>query len=119
MCIRDRHRQRCVDQQHQRRADLDDRWRRQLDQLSLIHISEPTRFLSISYAVFCLKKNNVMTTSHGVSPNVSAGEVWTSLIVFTLLYGVLAVIEMKLLLRFIAAGAPDFEEPVDPSEQDE
>ena len=26
-------------------------------QLSLIHISEPTRLLSISYAVFCLKKN--------------------------------------------------------------
>src|SRR5665254_16114 len=27
-----------------------------LPQLSLIHISEPTRLLSISYAVFCLKK---------------------------------------------------------------
>eukprot|EP00658_Telonema_sp_P-2_P040531 TRINITY_DN28982_c0_g1_i3.p1 TRINITY_DN28982_c0_g1~~TRINITY_DN28982_c0_g1_i3.p1 ORF type:complete len:110 (+),score=15.78 TRINITY_DN28982_c0_g1_i3:110-439(+) len=27
-----------------------------LDALSLIHISEPTRLLSISYAVFCLKK---------------------------------------------------------------
>eukprot|EP00658_Telonema_sp_P-2_P051274 TRINITY_DN3932_c0_g2_i11.p2 TRINITY_DN3932_c0_g2~~TRINITY_DN3932_c0_g2_i11.p2 ORF type:complete len:110 (+),score=27.19 TRINITY_DN3932_c0_g2_i11:451-780(+) len=27
-----------------------------LDKLSLIHISEPTRLLSISYAVFCLKK---------------------------------------------------------------
>eukprot|EP00658_Telonema_sp_P-2_P010009 TRINITY_DN13747_c0_g1_i1.p1 TRINITY_DN13747_c0_g1~~TRINITY_DN13747_c0_g1_i1.p1 ORF type:complete len:117 (+),score=36.38 TRINITY_DN13747_c0_g1_i1:431-781(+) len=26
------------------------------DNLSLIHISEPTRLLSISYAVFCLKK---------------------------------------------------------------
>ena len=26
--------------------------------LSLIHISEPTRLLSISYAVFCLKKKN-------------------------------------------------------------
>ena len=31
----------------QREADL---------ALSLIHISEPTRLLSISYAVFCLKK---------------------------------------------------------------
>ena len=28
----------------------------QLLLLSLIHISEPTRLLSISYAVFCLKK---------------------------------------------------------------
>src|SRR5678815_1640568 len=27
-----------------------------LQDLSLIHISEPTRLLSISYAVFCLKK---------------------------------------------------------------
>src|SRR5678815_3690072 len=27
-------------------------------QLSLIHISEPTRLLSISYAVFCLKKKS-------------------------------------------------------------
>src|SRR5678815_2945447 len=30
--------------------------------LSLIHISEPTRLLSISYAVFCLKKKNNLTT---------------------------------------------------------
>eukprot|EP00658_Telonema_sp_P-2_P039638 TRINITY_DN28325_c0_g1_i1.p1 TRINITY_DN28325_c0_g1~~TRINITY_DN28325_c0_g1_i1.p1 ORF type:complete len:101 (-),score=38.40 TRINITY_DN28325_c0_g1_i1:44-346(-) len=33
--------------------------------LSLIHISEPTRLLSISYAVFCLKKKkkkSVITT---------------------------------------------------------
>eukprot|EP00658_Telonema_sp_P-2_P059706 TRINITY_DN48846_c0_g1_i3.p2 TRINITY_DN48846_c0_g1~~TRINITY_DN48846_c0_g1_i3.p2 ORF type:complete len:100 (+),score=29.78 TRINITY_DN48846_c0_g1_i3:172-471(+) len=27
-----------------------------VQELSLIHISEPTRLLSISYAVFCLKK---------------------------------------------------------------
>ena len=31
--------------------------------LSLIHISEPTRLLSISYAVFCLKKKNTPTIS--------------------------------------------------------
>ena len=29
--------------------------------LSLIHISEPTRLLSISYAVFCLKKKQQQT----------------------------------------------------------
>ena len=29
--------------------------------LSLIHISEPTRLLSISYAVFCLKKKTIHT----------------------------------------------------------
>src|SRR5674536_374322 len=31
--------------------------------LSLIHISEPTRLLSISYAVFCLKKKNKKNTN--------------------------------------------------------
>eukprot|EP00658_Telonema_sp_P-2_P064802 TRINITY_DN54101_c0_g1_i1.p1 TRINITY_DN54101_c0_g1~~TRINITY_DN54101_c0_g1_i1.p1 ORF type:complete len:108 (-),score=17.87 TRINITY_DN54101_c0_g1_i1:57-380(-) len=30
--------------------------------LSLIHISEPTRLLSISYAVFCLKKKTLNLT---------------------------------------------------------
>eukprot|EP00658_Telonema_sp_P-2_P043203 TRINITY_DN31148_c0_g1_i2.p1 TRINITY_DN31148_c0_g1~~TRINITY_DN31148_c0_g1_i2.p1 ORF type:complete len:116 (+),score=33.67 TRINITY_DN31148_c0_g1_i2:167-514(+) len=29
--------------------------------LSLIHISEPTRLLSISYAVFCLKKKKILS----------------------------------------------------------
>jgi cytochrome d ubiquinol oxidase subunit I len=61
----------------------------------------------------------LMTTARGISPSVSAGEVWTSLITFTLLYGVLAVVEVKLLLRFIAVGAPDFEAPVDPADRDE
>ena len=32
--------------------------------LSLIHISEPTRLLSISYAVFCLKKKNKTPHKH-------------------------------------------------------
>eukprot|EP00658_Telonema_sp_P-2_P069874 TRINITY_DN59313_c0_g1_i2.p1 TRINITY_DN59313_c0_g1~~TRINITY_DN59313_c0_g1_i2.p1 ORF type:complete len:115 (+),score=16.51 TRINITY_DN59313_c0_g1_i2:219-563(+) len=33
------------------------------DTLSLIHISEPTRLLSISYAVFCLKKKTTFISS--------------------------------------------------------
>mgnify|MGYP007068836571 CR=1 FL=1 len=38
---------------------------RTLVTLSLIHISEPTRLLSISYAVFCLKKKNTQQlTTH-------------------------------------------------------
>src|SRR5678816_4800024 len=32
--------------------------------LSLIHISEPTRLLSISYAVFCLKKKKKKKKTH-------------------------------------------------------
>src|SRR5678815_944615 len=39
--------------EHERRPNVE---RRLVMQLSLIHISEPTRLLSISYAVFCLKK---------------------------------------------------------------
>jgi cytochrome bd ubiquinol oxidase subunit I len=61
----------------------------------------------------------VMTTARGVSPSVSAGEVWASLITLTLMYAVLAVVEIKLLLKYIAIGAPDFEEPVDPADRDE
>ena len=39
-------------------ADIKRQTDRQTDKyLSLIHISEPTRLLQISYAVFCLKKN--------------------------------------------------------------
>ena len=34
------------------------RWSESVYNLSLIHISEPTRLLSISYAVFCLKKKS-------------------------------------------------------------
>jgi cytochrome d ubiquinol oxidase subunit I len=44
-----------------------------------------------------------LKTADGVSPN-SAGEVLTSLIVFTLLYGVLAVIEVGLMLKYIKGG---------------
>eukprot|EP00658_Telonema_sp_P-2_P040818 TRINITY_DN29193_c0_g1_i1.p1 TRINITY_DN29193_c0_g1~~TRINITY_DN29193_c0_g1_i1.p1 ORF type:complete len:224 (+),score=48.40 TRINITY_DN29193_c0_g1_i1:107-778(+) len=35
--------------------------------LSLIHISEPTRLLSISYAVFCLKKKNIKNNEDTIS----------------------------------------------------
>src|SRR5678816_3639726 len=34
--------------------------------LSLIHLSEPTRLLSISYAVFCLKKKKIKS-AHTIS----------------------------------------------------
>ncbi len=49
----------------------------------------------------------LMPTAAGVSPSVSAGEVLATLIGFTLLYGVLAVVEVKLLLRTIQGGLPD------------
>jgi cytochrome bd ubiquinol oxidase subunit I len=51
-----------------------------------------------------------MKTSAGVSDN-SAGVVLTSLIVFTLIYGVLAVIEGGLMLKYTKAGLDGAPEP--------
>jgi len=57
----------------------------------------------------------LLKTADGGSPAVGAGEVWTSLILFTLLYGGLAVIEVGLLLKLIKPGPPSdvVEEPFD------
>jgi cytochrome d ubiquinol oxidase subunit I len=47
-----------------------------------------------------------LKTQAGVSPSVSGGEVLTSLIVLTLLYGVLAVIDVGLMAHFAKTGPP-------------
>jgi cytochrome d ubiquinol oxidase subunit I len=52
----------------------------------------------------------LMQTRDGVSPTVGAGSVLASLITFTLLYGVLAVVEVYLLIRF-ARTVPDEPQP--------
>eukprot|EP00658_Telonema_sp_P-2_P044591 TRINITY_DN32491_c0_g1_i1.p2 TRINITY_DN32491_c0_g1~~TRINITY_DN32491_c0_g1_i1.p2 ORF type:complete len:106 (+),score=42.16 TRINITY_DN32491_c0_g1_i1:183-500(+) len=46
--------------ENEQRERLWNSWDHEVAQsyLSLIHISDPTRLLSISYAVFCLKKKN-------------------------------------------------------------
>ena len=49
----------------------------------------------------------LMPTSMGVSPTVSALQVWISVVVFTLLYGALAVVEVGLLMRAVKIGPPD------------
>lgn len=61
----------------------------------------------------------VMATSTGVSPAVSAGEVITSMVVYTLLYGVLAVVEVKLFLTYLRAGAGPFADPPPVARQDD
>jgi cytochrome d ubiquinol oxidase subunit I len=61
----------------------------------------------------------LMTTATGVSPSVSAGEVITSMVVYTLLYGALAVVEVKLFLTYVRRGLEPFEKPQEPSERDE
>src|SRR5665254_16238 len=43
--------------------------------LSLIHISEPTRLLSISYAVFCLK-NKTVTLATAIKLYIDAKEIF-------------------------------------------
>ncbi|QIM18565.1 cytochrome ubiquinol oxidase subunit I [Leucobacter coleopterorum] len=51
----------------------------------------------------------VMTTEQGVSPGVPGWAVLTSLIVFTLVYGGLAVVEFKLIFKAAKAGLPEIE----------
>ncbi|WP_181311229.1 cytochrome ubiquinol oxidase subunit I [Nocardioides campestrisoli] len=58
------------------------------------------------WAVFGL-----MTTQSAVSPGVSVFEAATSLIVLTLLYAALAVVELGLLIKYIKIGAEPFSEP--------
>jgi cytochrome d ubiquinol oxidase subunit I len=48
----------------------------------------------------------VLRTADGVSPSIGAGLVLTSLIVLTLLYGALAVIDGVLMVRYAKAGPP-------------
>jgi cytochrome d ubiquinol oxidase subunit I len=58
---------------------------------------------------------SLMTTENGVSPGVSTFEAATSLIVLTVLYAVLAIIELGLLAKYIRKGADPFEAPPSPT----
>jgi cytochrome d ubiquinol oxidase subunit I len=49
----------------------------------------------------------LMKTENGVSPTSTSALVWTSLIVFTVLYGVLAVVEVGLVRRAVIIGPPE------------
>jgi cytochrome d ubiquinol oxidase subunit I len=53
----------------------------------------------------------MLRTEDSVSPTVSAPTVLTSLLVFTLLYGALAVVEVSLIVRYAKAGPPVIEPP--------
>lgn len=52
----------------------------------------------------------LFSTAESGSPSVSTGEAATGLVVLTVLYGILAVIEVGLFVRYARAGAP----PVEP-----
>jgi cytochrome d ubiquinol oxidase subunit I len=60
-------------------------------------------------------------TADGVSPSITASDVWISLIGFTLVYGILAIIEVKLILKYIRAGAPEtvVEDPYEDSQSND
>ncbi|WP_405060507.1 cytochrome ubiquinol oxidase subunit I [Kribbella sp. NBC_01505] len=53
----------------------------------------------------------LLPTASGVSPGTTAAEVITSLVGFTVLYGVLAVVEVKLMLRTIRGGLAGTDSP--------
>ena len=61
--------------------------------------------------------NGMMTTASGVSSTVGASSVLISMVIFTLLYGALAVVEVKLLLRYIKPGAVPVAAPIEPADR--
>jgi cytochrome d ubiquinol oxidase subunit I len=60
----------------------------------------------------------LLPTRDGVSPNLSPVQVLISLIILTGVYGVLAVIELRLFTRTISAGLPDLEPEPEPDSAD-
>jgi cytochrome d ubiquinol oxidase subunit I len=50
--------------------------------------------------------NGVLPTAFAVSPTVPVGVLVLSLILYTVIYGVLAVVEVRLLLKYIKIGLP-------------
>jgi cytochrome d ubiquinol oxidase subunit I len=61
----------------------------------------------------------VLATRSSVSPTVGAGTLWTSLSTLTLLYAVLAVIEIGLMVRTAKRGPDDPPDPNRPATEDE
>jgi cytochrome d ubiquinol oxidase subunit I len=61
----------------------------------------------------------LLPTAQGVSPNVGVAAVITSLVVFTLLYGVLAVIDAVLMTRYAKVGPPPVAAEVTAAEPDD
>ena len=49
----------------------------------------------------------LMPTAAGVSPIVGAGSVWTTMIGFTLIYLILAIVEVGLIVRTVRQGPPE------------
>ncbi|MDR5700745.1 cytochrome ubiquinol oxidase subunit I [Agromyces aerolatus] len=54
---------------------------------------------------------SLLPTESAVSPNITGLDVLISLVAFTLVYGALAVVELKLVVRAIKKGPPEVGEP--------
>ncbi|MDN4478365.1 cytochrome ubiquinol oxidase subunit I [Demequina sp. SYSU T00039] len=60
-----------------------------------------------------------LLTQYGYSSSVSAGEVITSLVIFTVVYAILGVFWFRLIQRYAVEGAPQVEEPTVQSDDDD
>jgi cytochrome d ubiquinol oxidase subunit I len=92
-----------------RLTDVDDRWIRRFHLLGVVAVALPflanitgwimTEMGRQPWIVF-----GVMTTDQALSPNMTTFTIALSLILFTLIYGVLAVVEGWLVVRHIRSG---------------
>jgi len=60
----------------------------------------------------------LLPTAAGVSPGTTVAEVGTSLAAFTLLYGALAIVEVRLLMTYVRKGLPDADPPEATDDED-
>jgi cytochrome bd ubiquinol oxidase subunit I len=56
----------------------------------------------------------IMLTKNGLSPTVSTTELWISVIVFVLLYGILGTLDLVLMLRYARKELPPSPAPAEP-----
>ena len=61
----------------------------------------------------------VLPTASAVSPGVSAGEVLATMILYTVIYGALAVVEVGLMIHYTKAGLPAEVAPVEIKGEDD
>ncbi|MDO5533401.1 MAG: cytochrome ubiquinol oxidase subunit I [Propionibacteriaceae bacterium] len=61
----------------------------------------------------------VLPTASAVSPGVSAGEVFATMVLYTLIYGALAVVEVGLMTKYVKAGLPSEVPPVEIKGEDD
>ncbi len=61
----------------------------------------------------------VLPTASAVSPGVGAGEVFATMVLYTVLYGILAVVEVGLMIKYVKLGLPAEVPPVELKGEDD